>query len=85
MIMGTATQRRSGEPTGYRTFSLRLHTDPVFRAWFVDLMADADRIAANVLPAVPRLEALWHELVALIDLLAPDLVQFPRFRDPFDH
>lgn len=88
--VGEVMVHPDGEPgrrrcLGYAEFSLRLDTDTVFRAWFIDLMADVDRIAANVLPAVPRLKALQHELVALIELLDPDRVQFPRFRDSFDH
>ena len=68
---------------GYAEFCQRLDHDSAFRAWFVSLLADVDRLAADTVPAVPRLQKIQNDLVALIDLLDPKAVRFPQFRQAF--
>lgn len=69
---------------GYAEFCQRLDNDDAFRAWFVSLLADVDRLAADPVPAVPRLQKIQNDLVALIDLLDANAVRFPQFRQAFD-
>lgn len=69
---------------GYAEFCQRLDHDEVFRAWFTGLLGDVDQLAANAVPAVPRLQKLQNDLIALIDLLDPQAVRFPQFRQAFD-
>ena len=69
---------------GYAEFCQRLDQDDAFRAWFAGLLADVDRLAADPVPAVPRLQRIQNDLVALIDLLDPKAVRFPQFRQVFD-
>ncbi len=69
---------------GYAEFCRRLDEDESFRAWFAQPLADVDSLAADAASAAPRLQRLQNDLVALIDLLDPDSVQFPQFRAAFD-
>ena len=69
---------------GYAEFCQRLDHDETFLAWFEGLLGDVDRLAADTVPAVPRLQKIQNDLVALIDLLDPKAVRFPQFRRAFD-
>jgi hypothetical protein len=69
---------------GYAEFCQRLDHDNAFLAWFAGLLGDVDRLAIDTVPAVPRLQKIQNELVALIDLLDPKAVRFPQFRRAFD-
>jgi hypothetical protein len=78
-----------GEPgrrrcLGYAEFCAKLEDDSDFAGWFAVMLADVDRLAANTAPAVPRLQDVQTQLIALIDLLDPKKTRFPQFRLPFD-
>lgn len=79
-----------GEPgrrrcLGYAEFCDKLDKDADFRRWFEQLLADVDELAESTAAAVPRLEGIQQQLVALIDLLDPRSERFPQFRLAFDH
>ncbi len=69
---------------GYAEFCQRLDHDEAFASWFTGLLADVDRLAADAVPAVPRLQKIQNDLVALVDLLDPNAVRFPQFRQAFN-
>lgn len=87
--IGELMIRPEGEPgrqrcLGYAEFCTRLEHDAEFADWFDTLLRDINRIAADTAPAVPRLQALQTQLIALIDLLDPKKARFPQFRLAFD-
>ncbi|MDH6460366.1 hypothetical protein M2302_000521 [Micromonospora sp. A200] len=63
---------------GYAEFTTLLNGDESFGSWFAPILRDVDRVAADLEPALPRLTALQHQLVGLIDLLDPRFIRFPR-------
>lgn len=65
---------------GYAEFCSKLEHDQEFAAWFTDLLADVDGLAADTAQAVGRLTDLQVQLIALIDLLDPGRERFPQFR-----
>ncbi|MBC2908196.1 hypothetical protein [Streptomyces cupreus] len=82
--IGSVMIHPNGEPgrrrcLDYAEFCERLDTDSRFTAWFSELLADVDVIAADIAPAEQRLQALQRQLVELINLLDPDAIRFPQF------
>jgi hypothetical protein len=66
--------------TGYASFYSRLEQDETFASWFARLDNDIRHLATSVDPARPRLIALQHDLVDLLDFLDKTAVRFPENR-----
>lgn len=62
---------------GYAEFCTRLDSDPSFAQWFTQLSESIDQIASADDPSHPRLVALQHNLIDLINLLDPAVSRFP--------
>jgi DNA-binding CsgD family transcriptional regulator len=62
---------------GYAEFCLRLDSDATFERWFASLSASVENLATSGDPSHPRLVALQHNLVDLINLLDPEAYRFP--------
>jgi len=71
--------RPDGELTsiGYAEFCRKLDSDAAFEHWFVGLSASVESVAAIDDPSHPRLVALQHNLIDLINLLDPEAYRFP--------
>jgi hypothetical protein len=61
---------------GYAEFCARTDADPSFARWFARLSTDLDQLAEGD-QTHPRLVALQHSLVDLINLLDPESIRFP--------
>ena len=62
---------------GYAEFCTRMDADSAFAQWFARLLTHIDQLAAAVDQWHPRLVALQHNLVDLINLLDPESIRFP--------
>jgi DNA-binding CsgD family transcriptional regulator len=62
---------------GYAEFCRKLDSDSTFERWFASLSASVENIAAIDDPSHPRLVALQHNLIDLINLLDPETYRFP--------
>jgi len=71
--------RPDGEPTsiGYAEFCQKLDSEGTFERWFAGLSASVENVAAIDDPSHPRLVALQHNLIDLINLLDPEAYRFP--------
>ena len=76
VMMGVETD---GDLTsvGYAEFCRRLDSDATFARWFASLEASAEGLASMDDPSHPRLVALQHNLIDLINLLDPEANRFP--------
>lgn len=61
---------------GYAEFCARLNTDETFTKWLQRLLASVEELSDHD-PAHPRLVALQHNLIDLINILDPDGSRFP--------
>jgi DNA-binding CsgD family transcriptional regulator len=62
---------------GYAEFSSRMDSDASFARWLTSLSASAEELSKADDPAHPRLVAMQHNLIDLIQLLDPDDHRFP--------
>lgn len=62
---------------GYAEFCAKMDADVSFAQWFTHLVASIEQLASAEDPSHPRLVALQHNLVDLINLLDPDVSRFP--------
>jgi hypothetical protein len=62
---------------GYAEFCARLDTDTSFAEWLEDLSTSVDELSKADENGHPRLIALQHNLIDLINLLDPDGLRFP--------
>lgn len=62
---------------GYAEFCAKMDADAAFAQWFTHLVASIELLASVEDASHPRLVALQHNLVELINLLDPDASRFP--------
>jgi DNA-binding CsgD family transcriptional regulator len=62
---------------GYAEFCAKVDADAPFVQWFTHLVTSTEQLASAEDPSHPRLVALQHNLVDLINLLDPDASRFP--------
>lgn len=63
---------------GYAAFCERLSEDERFADWFAPVRAGVEALAGEPRPDQARLEILQGELVALVDLLDPQFLRYPK-------
>jgi hypothetical protein len=62
---------------GYAEFRAKIDSDASFTQWFSHLVASTEELASAEDPSHPRLVALQHNLVDLINILDPSGSRFP--------